>query len=134
MLGPYGLRRVRRVAGAAIDRTITSWFEWYGRIDSARGAHCLEHLAGPTTAAGAALRSLCLPGVSAIPAALGFVLESLFDVELLFPDRESEVDSTVLARDAFVFHQNLPDRRVAAALPLSGQKIGPPVSYRRQAV
>ena len=108
MLGPHGLRRLRRVAGAAIDRTITSWFEWYGRIDSARGTDCLEHLAW-SAARRSTLRPLCLSRVPAIPATLRLVLESLFRVKLLLANREGEIDSTVLARDDLVLHQTLPE-------------------------
>jgi hypothetical protein len=78
------------------------------------------------------LRSLSLPGIPAIPATLWLVFETLLGIELLFANREGEVDSTVLARDDLVFHQNLPDRR----RPLAALKAdkSPPVLHRRQAV
>ena len=78
------------------------------------------------------MRSLSLPGIPAIPATLWFVLETLLGIELLLANREGEIDPTVLARDALVFHLNLQDQ--PTALPACKADKSLPVIHRRQAV
>jgi len=91
-----------RITGAAVHGPVAARFERHRRLRSARRARRIEHLARAAEPA-AARGLLRLAGAAAIPAALRFVREAFFQVELLVANREIERVAAVLTNQNFVF-------------------------------
>ena len=89
---------------AAKNRTIVPGLEGYLAGLAALGADGVKHL----TISAAVAAAAALAGLSAVFAALRFVGESLFGVELLLAGSKGELLSAVLADDGFVAVHEIP--------------------------
>jgi len=81
----------------AKNRSAFHWFEGYFSIGSALGTNSGEHLAGSPGS------TIVASVLSAFPATLGFIFETLFLVEFLFTNGEYEFLATILTYQYFVF-------------------------------